>query len=1081
MLHPRAALCGSVLCQVRNIVRSTLPVRSSTPCYGPNHARHLSSLTGQKEQSTEHISFVNQPSDMRSLRREIIRRIGQRFPMITVEMPMYGSLFREDIVVQPSTSPEIERYLDAQFSKYTSTIMKIPPSIDFDREHVLLQKPQLGKKFDYPISMAVKDRNVFLTAHKNEIQRLKIFAENLVRSEILVEVISDMDEETYSAVMKSSDYLVPKKFEKFAKPVQFDKGSIVIKGNQEALAAISYRVEQVIKYQCDPFKDSIPIPGTVGNLLQNNLNQDDLFEKEFEKFPSEWFENSYLCEYQTETRLLDRYQTVVAKRILRSDLETGSALLSAISDGSTSLELSFPKAAGRGPLSCLRHIQNMVNIPFANPVIGQYLKVSGQNLSGILRTSNRLSNVNTHLDHDGVILFGGKWDDRRLKSDKIKSAFDALIVVEVPFPHPVFRRMIVGEDGSGIRNFSKKHPGIFSFVAEDSSKITLVTDGKKKVSAEKLAETLHERIGGLGYKIYSKTRDSAVLFRLDEPELKNYSYQNKVSIQKVLSSDSEMDSWLIYGKKEAVQNFMKLVERKEEEAYKGKITRNVQVTKDYNTWHSFVLYARELNSKNGRTKCLYNDNLRSPPGQISMVGPPAEVESAFEDLQSLEQQILKQSLQDDPELISEISDISQDDLRIAGNMKFTFPNTKISTKADKTGLVVSSSSSASLRLAEEYVRRYFGDAEELKFFISDKHWVFLKSNWPDVKDFLERTCLNRKVRYKRDLQNRSLSFYGHPSNTTMAKENLDKYFLTHHGIGDLLQADDEDIWETVEIDKNKLEAILDPHLGNFRATCNNVSLQTLLGKMGSTTSYIRLKSANKTFLKEAADNLRKIESEIFLNNYEMNQSTYYLVKVIERASPNYSWLFPKKSKQVRVTLDKNTPQFHIAYKSNADFEEAHSELVKHFESLEYLEEIQLPTKKMGKVMTEVIEYIDILENKNDVKAIISETENKIIVFGKNFEVEKTTEKLSTILNLRDWEVFEVQLAGCNDVKTAVQIRAQIQKIFPYLMVDQIPNHGYKDTESDITLRISTLVEKMKQYPATKQQLNHFISQSKELD
>ena len=183
----------------------------------------------------------------------------------------------------------------------------------------------------------------------------------------------------------------------------------------------------------------------------------------------------------------------------------------------------------------------MVIIPFANPVIGQYLKVSGQNLSGILRTNNRLSNVNTHLDHDGVILFGGKWDDRRLKSNKIKSAIDALIIVEVPFPHPVFRRMVVGEDGSGIRNFSKKHPGIFSFVADDSSKITLVADGKKKVSAEKLAETLHERIDGMGYTIYSKTRDSAVLFRLDEPELKNYSYQNKVSaisiIQKTFNKE----------------------------------------------------------------------------------------------------------------------------------------------------------------------------------------------------------------------------------------------------------------------------------------------------------------------------------------------------------------------------------------------------------------------------------------------------------------------------------------------------------------------------------------------------------------
>ena len=53
-------------------------------------------------------------------------------------------------------------------------------------------------------------------------------------------------------------------------------------------------------------------------------------------------------------------------------------------------------------------------------------------------------------------------------------------------------------------------------------------------------------------------------------------------------------------------------------------------------------------------------------------------------------------------------------------------------------------------------------------------------------------------------------------------------------------------------------------------------------------------------------------------------------------------------------------------------------------------------------MTEVIEYIDILGNddQNDVKAVISETENKLIVFGKKFEVEKTTEELSTILNLR---------------------------------------------------------------------------------
>ena len=194
---------------------------------------------------------------------------------------MYGPLFRNDIVLSPFHSPA-EEYVTKQFSNNASTIMKIPPEVDFQREYVLLEKTELSKSFNHPISLAIKERDVFLTAHINEIEKLKKLAKDLVlKSGIASVSISGLDAETHEAVQKYSDWFIPKEFEKFAQPLQFDEeeGSIVVKGKQEAVSLIEYRVNQLIKYCNDPEKDSILIPKTLLTILRQDFEEHKLLDR----------------------------------------------------------------------------------------------------------------------------------------------------------------------------------------------------------------------------------------------------------------------------------------------------------------------------------------------------------------------------------------------------------------------------------------------------------------------------------------------------------------------------------------------------------------------------------------------------------------------------------------------------------------------------------------------------------------------------------------------------------------------------------------------------------------------------------
>ena len=89
-----------------------------------------------------------------------------------------------------------------------------------------------------------------------------------------------------------------------------------------------------------------------------------------------------------------------------------------------------------------------------------------------------------------------------------------------------------------------------------------------------------------------------------------------------------------------------------------------------------------------------------------------------------------------------------------------------------------------------------------------------------------RICAKAGVKFQRNLAERSLVLYGLPRHTTIVKERLDTYFLKHYQIRDMLQTHDhdEEITKTVEVDSEKLQAILDPDLGRFRHSHRYVSI-----------------------------------------------------------------------------------------------------------------------------------------------------------------------------------------------------------------------------------------------------------------
>ena len=77
-----------------------------------------------------------------------------------------------------------------------------------------------------------------------------------------------------------------------------------------------------------------------------------------------------------------------------------------------------------------------------------------------------------------------------------------------------------------------------------------------------------------------------------------------------------------------------------------------------------------------------------------------------------------------------------------------------------------------------------------------------------------------------------------------------------------------------------------------------VSLQSLMGKYGSGKTYIKLKAKSGNILNAAAASLRRLEADISLKDYPISESIKTMVEDIERASPNYDWLFHKGSKKV---------------------------------------------------------------------------------------------------------------------------------------------------------------------------------------
>ena len=60
---------------------------------------------------------------------------------------------------------------------------------------------------------------------------------------------------------------------------------------------------------------------------------------------------------------------------------------------------------------------------------------------------------------------------------------------------------------------------------------------------------------------------------------------------------------------------------------------------------------------------------------------------------------------------------------------------------------------------------------------------------------------------------------------TMAKENLNTYFLKEHQIYEFLESSNEEFFELVEVEKAKVHSILDPDLGAFRQMNSNVGNQ----------------------------------------------------------------------------------------------------------------------------------------------------------------------------------------------------------------------------------------------------------------
>ena len=126
---------------------------------------------------------------------------------------------------------------------------------------------------------------------------------------------------------------------------------------------------------------------------------------------------------------------------LMKTLFQGTAILSPNSNEGFDLEISFCTAEGStGPESILQAIQNVSTIQFGNPVISSYLAVNGRKL---LPSSKQLKYVTAVLNNNAVSFFGGSTERRKEEKDKIEKVVSDLFIVDIAFPHEVFKNMVV--------------------------------------------------------------------------------------------------------------------------------------------------------------------------------------------------------------------------------------------------------------------------------------------------------------------------------------------------------------------------------------------------------------------------------------------------------------------------------------------------------------------------------------------------------------------------------------------------------------------------------------------------------------
>lgn len=200
--------------------------------------------------------------------------------------------------------------------------------------------------------------------------------------------------------------------------------------------------------------------------------------------------------------------------LVMSSLFQGTAILLENSEQGSSLEIT---SSSSKITKLLSSIKSPTIVKFDNPVIAEFLRVRG----GDLLTS-------AILHEDAVIYFGGSETSRGGLKDNLESIINGLFIQDITLPHEVLSSIVVSE----IMSVRDQYPGIISIMSDDSTKITILAESKKRGQRGKVrefADYLRKEIEGLDVVEYSKSKASAFLFRLDDPKLNSYVSQNQVS------------------------------------------------------------------------------------------------------------------------------------------------------------------------------------------------------------------------------------------------------------------------------------------------------------------------------------------------------------------------------------------------------------------------------------------------------------------------------------------------------------------------------------------------------------------------